>query len=212
MYCTRALGRWRRRQGASALQPLVCQRAGSLWRLDGDPQRRNDQLYNWSWGISAGSNQRLGRRAAQLCEQRRRRQHLFSAPVLLFSGGHVRVYQRRVSVACSSVTHKRQPHAYAASHRASSCLPRACCAPKMFLLLTSCRSYFRGWRLTFEWTSAASNGAAQPYSSVVGFKSPLNPDDAPPALAVTYQGKTLPLLEGKPLSFDNCTSIVVELA
>ncbi len=100
----------------------------------------------------------------------------------------------------------RDNHMHAFLRCAGSC-PGVLCA-----LLTLRRRYFRGWRLTFEWTSAASNAAPLPYSSVVGFKSPLNPDDTPPALAVAYQGKTLPLQEGKPLSFDNCASIAVQLA
>lgn len=74
------------------------------------------------------------------------------------------------------------------------------------------RRYFRGWRLTFEWTAAASNGATLRSSSVTGFKSPLSPDDASPALLVTYQGKTQQLEEGKPLTFDDCPLISVALA
>jgi hypothetical protein len=82
------------------------------------------------------------------------------------------------------------------------------CAQGVSLTLR-CR-YFRGWRLTFEWTSANSNGSLS--STISGFKSPLNPDDAPPALAVEYQGKSIPLLEGKPLSFVDCPAIAVGLA
>ncbi len=74
-----------------------------------------------------------------------------------------------------------------------------------------CR-YFRGWRLTFEWTAAASNGATLRSSTVTGFKSPLSPDDASPALGVTFQGKTQQLEEGKPLTFDDCPPISVALA
>ena len=81
----------------------------------------------------------------------------------------------------------------------------------VFLTRGRCR-YFRGWRLTFEWTTSTSAGQPLPTSTVTGFKSPLSPDDASPALAVAYQGKSLELREGEPLSFDGCPAVAVVLA
>jgi hypothetical protein len=47
---------------------------------------------------------------------------------------------------------------------------------------------------------------------VTGFKSPLNPGDAAPALALLFQGKSMQIQEGKPLSFQGCPLLTVVLA